>query len=97
MQLDSGEQSHNVVNILTHTHTHTTPLRPRLRNGTLSHLPHSIGQNKLYSNLKVKTDENRLDSKSELPSYMAKIKDTGGRKLAAVRQTTTAEESKCKF
>ena len=50
-----------------------------------------------YSNLKVKTDENRLDSKSELPSYMAKIKDTGGRKLAAVRQTTTAEESKCKF
>ena len=25
-----------------HTHTHTTPLRPRLRDGTLSHLPHPL-------------------------------------------------------
>lgn len=78
-------------------HAHKMPLRPRLRNDTLSHLPHPTGQNKPYSNLKVKTDENRLDSKSEWASYMAKIKDTGGGKLAPVRQTTTAEESKCKF
>lgn len=50
------------------------------------------------ANLKVKRNENRLDSKfKELPSHMAKSMDTGGGKLAPVRQTPTVEESKCKF
>ena len=96
MHIFKRAPAHTHTHTHPHTHTHKTPLRPRLRNGTLSHLAHSTGQNKPYSNLKVKTHENRLDSKSELPSHMAKIKDTG-EENAPVRKTATAKESKCKF
>lgn len=41
------------------------PLKHGLRKGTLSHLPHSIGQAKSYGQCQSQEDQNKFDSKSE--------------------------------